>query len=311
MTKPDPPTTLAQLKSRAETLRAQLERVFAPDTSVFGSPSMPPSTDHCAAVAVLVNAKFGGTYVSSVVDGRSHWFNRIQISDTKYDVDLTGDQFGYHPVMVSAYGLHANTVERSSDDIRAETYARARILETRIAARRRTRVAPTPPPQPAPRPLRRPPTTIRQPANEGAFVRQLLEAFCKVSGVRVWRQNAGKVVIREPGRKPRAFHGAPTGAGDFSGIYGTPDDPCGARIEGEVKMPDGRLRKGQRKWRKMVEARGAIYVLVTYDDARSPGQNVAHGVGALQDAIRGHLRWLSARRVVTSSVAPMSPEVIP
>jgi hypothetical protein len=108
-------------------IREKLEPAFCPATA---SPSTPPgatpsSTGHCAAVAFLLRERFGGQYVSTKVDGVSHWFNRVG----GRDVDLTGDQFGFDRVRVAlAGGLHEETRVRRPDEMNTETRARGVLL---------------------------------------------------------------------------------------------------------------------------------------------------------------------------------------
>ena len=101
-------------------LRKALEAVFSPDTAVPGSKTNPPSSGHCAAVALIVQALFGGQLVSTRLEGQSHWFNRID----DVDVDLTGDQFGYPPVQVGP-NIYPETRVRTEDEVRMETFIRA------------------------------------------------------------------------------------------------------------------------------------------------------------------------------------------
>ena len=81
-------------------IRRALDSAFAPDTAILGGTPGVPSAGHCAAVAVIVQRIFGGDFVSAVVEGQSHWFNRVPLGGKTVDVDLTGDQFGRPTIQV-------------------------------------------------------------------------------------------------------------------------------------------------------------------------------------------------------------------
>jgi hypothetical protein len=100
--------------------RKMLDPIFSPDTAVPGSKTDPPSSGHCAAVALVTQACFGGQLVSAMVKGQSHWFNRID----GVDVDLTGDQFGRPPVQMGT-DLYPKTRVREKHEVRRETMVRA------------------------------------------------------------------------------------------------------------------------------------------------------------------------------------------
>ncbi len=112
--------------NRLKWLRERLDQVFSPDTAVPGSKTYPPSSGHCAAVALIVQALFGGELVSTRLEGESHWFNRVD----GQDIDLTGDQFGYPPVQMDT-NLYPDTRVRRDDEVRHETFVRAFRLTVR------------------------------------------------------------------------------------------------------------------------------------------------------------------------------------
>lgn len=110
--------------------RARLDKAFSPETAVPGTASAIPSAGHCAAVAVLFRESFGGEFVSTRIDGQSHWFNRLG----PVDIDLTGDQFGRPAVQVADAGtLYPETRVRDTKDVNNETIERARRLNARAA----------------------------------------------------------------------------------------------------------------------------------------------------------------------------------
>lgn len=123
---------LDELHTQLAALRARLDPAFARDTAAPGFHGTTPSTGHCAAAAVIVNAEFGGAFVSATVDGASHWFNRVRVGEDEIDIDITGDQFGLAPLRVAKKGdLYGNARLRSPKDITVATLTRARRLAER------------------------------------------------------------------------------------------------------------------------------------------------------------------------------------
>lgn len=113
-------------------VRIRLERAFSPETAQHGWSSSTPSSGQCAAVAVIVYELLGGQMVSALVDGRSHWFNRLCTSDGEIDLDITADQFGYSPIRVSRAGeLYPGTRVREVAEVVSETWARSDLLKQR------------------------------------------------------------------------------------------------------------------------------------------------------------------------------------
>ena len=125
----------SDLWALARDLRWKLETRFNLDTAAPGTDwsLARASAGHCAAVAVVVSTFYGGTYVSAVVDGVSHWFNRIETDEGLVDLDLTGDQFGREPVRMEAAGhLFPGTRERDPSSLNENTLSRARLLASRL-----------------------------------------------------------------------------------------------------------------------------------------------------------------------------------
>jgi hypothetical protein len=120
------------LRAELLKLRAGLEKSFSHDTALNGLRSDVPSAGHCAAAAVIVWKTLGGSFVSTSLEGMSHWFNRIQVDDQLLDLDITGDQFGYPAVQIKpAEQLYPYTRERSPDELNDETLQRAALLARR------------------------------------------------------------------------------------------------------------------------------------------------------------------------------------
>lgn len=113
-------------------VRDRLERAFSPETAQQGWSSSVPSSGQCAAVAVIVHELLGGQMVSARVEGRSHWFNRLQMPDGEIDLDLTADQFGYPAIRMSGAGkLYPGTRIRQFVEVAPETKVRADLLKQR------------------------------------------------------------------------------------------------------------------------------------------------------------------------------------
>lgn len=113
-------------------LREKLEPHFSRDTAFPGSPTVPPSSGHCAVVAIIAHLVFGANIVSSIVKGQSHWFNRAVVTGYSVDFDMTADQFGFPAVLVAGNGaLYPGTRERQISEANTETLKRAKLLALR------------------------------------------------------------------------------------------------------------------------------------------------------------------------------------
>jgi hypothetical protein len=120
------------LENALQALRLQIERVFSTDTALPGTSSLIPSAGHCAAVAAIVQRRFGGSLLSAAVANESHWFNRISTSQGSFDADLTGDQFGRPPFQIAPEGrLYPDATLHELSDLEAETLERAARLASR------------------------------------------------------------------------------------------------------------------------------------------------------------------------------------
>jgi hypothetical protein len=124
--------TRRELLAAANEMRQEVESHFQPDTAAQGFRGSTPSTGHCAAVSVLMQARIGGDFVSAIVDNVSHWFNRIETIDGTIDIDLTADQFGRDPIVVEVAGqLYDGTRVRADRELNIETLQRALLLAHR------------------------------------------------------------------------------------------------------------------------------------------------------------------------------------
>lgn len=118
--------------------------------------------------------------------------------------------------------------------------------------------------------------------SEAEFQRALLIVLSAIPGVRVWRQNTGVVPVRDRnGVAERVFRaGPPKGAADITGIV----EPCGWRLEVEVKSALGRVSREQSAWGAMIERMGGIHMVAKIEDGERPGDaagRVARELGAL------------------------------
>jgi hypothetical protein len=120
------------LEEAAQSLRRQFEGAFRVDTTVTGLPSNVSSAGQCVVVSVIVRYVLGGELVSAFVCGASHWFNRVSDLALAFDLDLTGDQFGFPPVQIMRAGnLYPRTRVRSADRLDVMTLCRTRLLAER------------------------------------------------------------------------------------------------------------------------------------------------------------------------------------
>lgn len=117
-------------------LRADLGDVFSADTSVDPAQWSGGSSGHCAVVSMLVDGLFHAWFVSAIVDGQSHWFNGVETDDGGWVyADLTADQFGLDPVIVSRTAPHHGARARHRQEISRETLVRCDRLRSRLPAR--------------------------------------------------------------------------------------------------------------------------------------------------------------------------------
>ncbi len=138
---------MSLLDRMAKSLREQLEKGFSPETSNSGKAGATPSAGHCAAASHIVREILGGEFASATVRGESHWFNRIGEGEERWDMDLTGDQFGLAPARVAPAGeLYPGTRERAPEEMTEETRERARRLAERAGIRLERAAGPEPEP---------------------------------------------------------------------------------------------------------------------------------------------------------------------
>lgn len=119
--------------------------------------------------------------------------------------------------------------------------------------------------------------------NEHPFMKHLMIALGTRRDLKIWRQNCGKVPIRDDdGRVLRVFDaGPPKGAADLSGIV----IPEGWRLEIEVKADGGRVSPAQKRWRDFIVASGGVHAVVKFDDGATLEENVARAVATIEQAI--------------------------
>jgi hypothetical protein len=116
----------ADLVKYLEQLRSRLEQGFSRETAAPGFPSPSVSSGQCAAVSLIGRELLGGDFVSAVIDGHSHWFNRILDGNILLDIDLTGDQFGRPRIQIaSPDNLYPSSKVRDPGEVHKETIARA------------------------------------------------------------------------------------------------------------------------------------------------------------------------------------------
>ena len=119
--------------------------------------------------------------------------------------------------------------------------------------------------------------------SELEFMRRLMLALGRRRDLRIWRQNVGRIQIRDDkGRLQRVFMaGPPPGAADLSGIA----IPDGWRLEIEVKSARGRQSPAQKRWAEFIEQSGGVYVLVQLDPRLAMQDNVHQAVDAVDAAL--------------------------
>jgi hypothetical protein len=88
---------------------------------------------------------------------------------------------------------------------------------------------------------------------ESDLVSAILICLGTRPGVKVWRANV--LVARD--RTGRVVRAGIPGQADISGILA----PNGRRLEIECKTATGRQTEDQKRWQRMIEAHGGLYVL--------------------------------------------------
>lgn len=115
--------------------RDNIKEYFGPDTCAGGLAEFDedcPSKGQCVPTAAYVNDMFGGHFVSTKVDGVSHWYSRVFLYEQWWFVDLTGDQFGYPEVQFSKEPLYENTIRRKKSELTEEALNRIELFKERV-----------------------------------------------------------------------------------------------------------------------------------------------------------------------------------
>lgn len=157
---PDVVQALRAVQRFGEALRLLLADVFAPDTCTPGAwTPRCPSTGHAASVSALITRSVGAhdpddparpyaECVSTVHEGQAHWFNRVYVGMYAFDMDITGDQYGFAPIQMATAGAlgYDDVRVRAWKDLPLETAVRAATLAERIGLTRALVMAPNGPP---------------------------------------------------------------------------------------------------------------------------------------------------------------------
>lgn len=118
-------------KQRYKKILEQLEPYFSEETCLGEFDPECPSRGHCAVVAAIVNSNGVGYFVSTKINGESHWYSKVYLMEQWWFLDLTGDQFGYPKVQISKAPLYEGTRIREDEELNEETRKRARLLAER------------------------------------------------------------------------------------------------------------------------------------------------------------------------------------
>lgn len=121
-----------ELKEYLLQFREHLEYAFSPETSIDGQVSDTKSHGHCAVVSYLLHKKLNADMVSTTINGQSHWFNRLKVSEGTVEFDLTADQFGHGKVRIIFGKLYDTEKDRDESELNEETLQRVEILERRL-----------------------------------------------------------------------------------------------------------------------------------------------------------------------------------
>lgn len=111
-------------------------------------------------------------------------------------------------------------------------------------------------------------------SEEGEFQRALEVRLNRPGGpLRVWRQNAGEILVRK-GSAKYLFRGGPPGIGDLVGVV----RGSGIHIEIECKARHGKDREAQLARAKLVPAWGGVYVKVRGPDVDAAEREIMAAV---------------------------------
>jgi hypothetical protein len=130
------------LLGQAQKFRARIEPHLAADTALGAWDRGTPGKGHCAVASLLLRAHLGGQaemagvrtrFVSTTVEGSSHWLVRVEEDGVGWDVDVTADQFGHAAVRVGPAGslYPAPMRPRADSDLNDATRERALLLAAR------------------------------------------------------------------------------------------------------------------------------------------------------------------------------------
>lgn len=112
---------------------------------------------------------------------------------------------------------------------------------------------------------------------EKPFMDEFMIQACRLPGVKVWRQNAGNILVFDPETKiKRCIRGLPKGAADVGGIF----RPGGRVLQIETKAPKKGPTPDQRRWGAMITAYGGLWI------AAKPTEELDVETNALQWAQR-------------------------
>ena len=118
---------------------------------------------------------------------------------------------------------------------------------------------------------------------EQDFMKRVMLALGNRQGIRLHRQNVGRVEVAKKGKIVGVFEaGPPTGAADLSGIVG----PEGWRIELEIKSAKAEDRDAQEGWKRMIVAHGGIHVKTRYVEALTMQENIEATLTLVEEAIQ-------------------------
>lgn len=135
-----------ELQDRLSLIRSRLDTIFSKDTAYPGSwgrnPGI-PSAGHCCVVSLLLQDLLGGILVEGRYpdspSGSKHWILTTHLDDNQYvAVDITADQFGRAPIMMSKPGYLATWLKdqriRERKSIGINTIKRYELLKQRYEA---------------------------------------------------------------------------------------------------------------------------------------------------------------------------------
>ena len=118
-------------QSESHVFLEAVRATWSASTSVdpAGWNSRNPAWGQCAVTALVLQDEFGGELVRGLVNGVSHYFNRLPDGT---DLDLTREQFGAGPIEICDMSLRERSYVLAYPETRRRYHRLKRAVESRV-----------------------------------------------------------------------------------------------------------------------------------------------------------------------------------